>query len=82
MKLTALLLLMSAAFYMSCTSEYDERLEEAKELRQRYLIVEETNMMEPNEELLMELEKIESEIYYLAKVSGNEVLFFKDLENY
>jgi len=51
---------MSTAFFMSCTSEYDERLEEAKELRQRYLIVEETNMMEPNEELLMELEKIES----------------------
>lgn len=73
---------MFTAFFMSCTSEYEERLEEAKELRQRYLIVEETNMMKPKEELLMELEKIENEIDYLAKVSGNESVFFEDLEKF
>lgn len=73
---------MLVVIFTSCTSEYDECLEEAKELRQRYLMVEETNMVSPNEELLKELQKIESEIDYLAKVSGNEQLFFRELDSY
>ena len=82
MRLRVLLSLMLVVIFTSCTSEYDECLEEAKELRQRYLMVEETNMVSPNEELLKELQKIESEIDYLAKVSGNEQLFFRELDSY
>lgn len=73
---------MLLGFFSSCTSEYDECLAEAKELRQRYLMVEETNMVSPNEELIKELQKIENEIDYLAKVSGNEQLFFRELDSY
>ncbi len=69
---------MSASL-ISCTSEYEERLQEAKALQKEYLLVEESNMVEPKEELLHELEAIKSEIDYLARVSGNEHMFYKDL---
>ena len=67
---------------MSCKSEYEERLQEAKVLQQRYLVVEESNMLEPKAELYSELEDIRSEIEYLARLSGNEHMFFKDLEDH
>ncbi len=77
-----LFILLFGGLFVSCTSEYDERLAEAKKLRQRYLMVEETNMFSPKESLLKELENIEEEIDYLAKVSGNEHTFFRDLDNF
>lgn len=69
---------MSAALG-SCTSEYEERLQEARELQERYLIVEESNMMSPREELADEMRDIQNQIEYLARVSGNEYMFFKEL---
>lgn len=66
---------------VSCKSEYEERLQEARELQEQYLLVEETNMMSPREELIEEMHSIEREIEYLARVSGNESLFYKELEN-
>jgi len=73
------MLAMSVTF-VSCKSEYEERLQEAKRLQKRYLLVEESNMMDPKEELIQELQEIQSEIEYLARVSGNEYMFFKDLQ--
>lgn len=80
MKILALLLLTFSGLLVSCTSEYEERLEEARKLRERYLMVEESNMISPNDELLREMDKIQMEIGYLAKVSGNEDMFFRDLD--
>lgn len=76
-----ILLISIPLLFGSCTSEYDERLSEAKELHQRYLKIEENNMFSPNADLVKELDKIQSEIDYLAKVSGNEHMFFRDLED-
>lgn len=79
MKALLLLTLITCASLSSCTSEYEERLAEARKLQERYLLVEESNMLSPKEELLRELEAIENEIDYLARVSGNEYMFFKEL---
>lgn len=63
----------------SCTSEYEERLEEAKELRERLSLIEESNFVAPNEELTQEIADLEDQIFFLAKVSGNEELFLDEL---
>lgn len=69
---------MSASL-VSCTSEYEERLQEARELQERYMVVEESNMVSPREELADEMRDIQNQIEYLARVSGNEYMFFKEL---
>jgi hypothetical protein len=79
MKFLLLLSLVVSALLTSCKSEYEERLSEAKELQERYLIVEETNMLYPQDELVQELDAIEEKIDYLARLSGNEYMFFKEL---
>lgn len=78
---TVLLLLFTISF-TSCTSEYEERLEEAKLLRQRLLLVEETHFLSPKAELVQEMEQIQTEISFLAKISGNEELFMEEIEKY
>lgn len=78
----AVLLLFSCLLAASCTSEYEERLEEAKVLRERFLIVEESNFLTPSGELTVEMEQIESEIQFLAKISGNEELFLHEIRRY
>lgn len=79
MRILLLLALFLSVTLASCKSEYEERLQEARELQERYLVVEESNMLSPREELADELRDIQSEIEYLARVSGNEYMFFKDL---
>lgn len=75
-RLTALLLLIvSIVLLNSCQSEYQERLEEAKLLHERLLLIEETNFVAPNEDLITEMKDLREEIHFLAKVSGNEELF-------
>jgi hypothetical protein len=76
------LLLFTCLLATSCTSEYEERLEEAKVLRERFLIVEESNFLTPSGELTAEMKQIESEIEFLAKVSGNEELFLLEIKRY
>jgi hypothetical protein len=66
----------------SCTSEYEERLEEAKRLKERLSMIEESNFISPNSELIKEMRELEAEIDLLARVSGNEEMFFADLEQY
>ncbi|XOV66826.1 MAG: hypothetical protein ACFHU9_14465 [Fluviicola sp.] len=79
MRFLLLLALFMGVSLVSCKSEYEERLQEAKELQERYLIVEESNMMSPREELVEEMKDIQNEIDYLARVSGNEYMFYKEL---
>lgn len=80
MKRLTLFVVLFGGLFASCTSEYDERLSQARELQQRYLVIEETNMFAPDESLMHELERIKSEIDFLAKVSGNEEHFFQELD--
>lgn len=83
MKLIGIGLLLFFCFLgTSCTSEYEERLEEAKVLRDRLLLVEESNFLSPNAKLITEMHKIENEIQFLAKVSGNEEMFLLEIKNY
>jgi len=78
----AALLLFTCLLATSCTSEYEERLEEAKVLREKFLIVEESNFLSPPGELSSEMKEIESKIEFLAKVSGNEELFLREIKRY
>ena len=80
MRLLGTALLLFTCLLGSCTSEYEERLEEAKILRERFLLVEESNFLSPNPELKNEMQKIESEINFLAKLSGNEEMFLIDIK--
>ncbi len=79
MKILLLRALFVSAALVSCKSEYEERLQEARVLQERYLIVEESNMLSPREELAEEMQDIQNQIEYLARVSGNEYMFFKEL---
>lgn len=82
MRLIATTLLVLLGLLTSCTSEYEERLEEAKKLKERYLLVEESHFLTPNKELIKEMEEIDHKIHFLAKVSGNEELFLKQVKEY
>ncbi len=79
MKLMTFALLLLLLSFNSCTSEYGECLQEAKKLKQQIAFIEKSNFVSPNENLLYEIEKIEAEIEFLAKVSGNEELFLSEI---
>ena len=77
--ITLLLILLGAT---SCTSEYEERLEQGRDLMNRLELVEGTSEYVSNSQLIVEIKDIQNEINLLAKVSGNEILFLKELSNY
>lgn len=80
MKLTTLLLLLSMVVLgASCTSEYEEQLMEGAKLKERLTMMESTKNLTKDQNLDVEIEKLRNEITYLAKVSGNEELFMKEL---
>lgn len=81
-KLMNIILLSLIVFLGSCTSEYEERLDEARDLKARLSLIEESNFISPNEDLMTEILEIEAEIFLLAKVSGNEELFLAELESH
>ena len=62
-----------------CKSEYQERLEEARKLKEKILVIEESNFISPNPTMLGEIAQIQERIKFLAKVSGNEVVFMHEL---
>lgn len=75
-----LLLFFGGAFLTlsACTSEYEERLLKARKIKA------EINRIEQQSERLgnvfaQEIEELNSEIHFHARVSGNEDLFFKEL---
>ncbi|MDG1331506.1 MAG: hypothetical protein P8P74_04205 [Crocinitomicaceae bacterium] len=74
--LVSLLVLLSLS---SCKSEYEERLEEARALKERMALVEANSDIYEQYDLFNEKELIEDEIRFLAKVSGNEKLFLKEI---
>ena len=79
MKLILLSALAIICLLSSCTSEYEERLLEARKLKAQLSLIEESNFISPKPELIMEISELEAEIHYLAKVSGDEAQFMSDL---
>ena len=63
----------------SCKSEYEERLEEAKVLKEQIHLVQVNHHLLPEAHLEDEIELLETKIYFHAKVSGNEELFLKEV---
>lgn len=76
--IVSLLVILSLS---SCKSEYEERLEEARELKERISLVEENISMDDQYDLPNEIQVLQEEIQFLAKVSGNEKLFLKEVYN-
>jgi hypothetical protein len=79
MKLSIVSLLLVIISLPSCKSEYEQRLEEARELRESMELVEANRSIYEEYDLVSEKELIEQEIRFLAKVSGNEKLFLKEI---
>lgn len=79
MKYSLISLLLLALLFSACKSEYHERLDEAKELRKKMSMVEASNDLLPRKQLIEELRSMKEEINFLAKVSGNEELFLKEI---
>ena len=79
MKFITISLLLLGLLLASCESEYEERLEEARELKEKMTMVEASNTLLPRERLINEIENLEEEIFFLAKVSGNEDLFLSEV---
>ncbi len=75
----SVLLLFFGLNMTSCTSEYQERLEEAKELKEQMTLIEESNFSSPDQHLVSEIREIEQQIFFLAKLSGNEDTFLMEI---
>jgi hypothetical protein len=76
--LVSLLLVISLG---SCESEYEQRLEQARELKERMQWVESNLASNNAENVSRELKLLQDEIQFLAKVSGNEKLFMQEVFN-
>lgn len=74
------LIALLAIGLQSCRSEYEERLEEAREIRDRLTLVENRYYMAPSIELREEIQSLEKEIQTLAKVSGDEEQFLAEIK--
>lgn len=76
---TVLILIMSVLVLNSCTSEYEECLQEGKYLKERLSDLERNDLMFSNDYSNAEAKEIYDEISLLSKVSGNEDLFMKEV---
>lgn len=76
--LVSLLVIISLS---SCKSEYEERLEQALELKESLALAEANMSSYEANNLSDEIELLHEEIHFLAKVSGNEKLFLKEVFN-
>lgn len=76
LSLVSILVILSLS---SCKSEYEERLEEARELKESMVLVEANSSIYEEYDLDSEKKLLEEEIRFLAKVSGNEKLFLKEV---
>jgi hypothetical protein len=77
-KLLLPVIFFSLSIY-SCTSEYEECLKEGRNLKARLSSLEKNNVMISEESINIEAKEIYNEINLLAKVSGNEHLFLKEV---
>lgn len=79
MKLILLpLLLVPLLLCSSCISEYEERLEKARELMNEIEEVK-SNQNELGYSCEPEIKELQAQIDFHARVSGNESLFYKEL---
>ncbi len=76
--LLALLLVFTGGL-TSCTSEYEERLAQGRELKERLAAVQESYSLSATDRFDNEITEITNEINFLAKVSGHEQLFLEEL---
>lgn len=74
-----LLIIIVGLSSASCTSEYEQRLEEGRILVDRLEIVEGTSDYISDNQFVFEVNEIVNEINLLAKVSGNEKLFLQEI---
>ena len=74
-----LLLFLCSLSLTSCTSEYEECLQEGKSLKERLIGLESHDLMISGDTNSIEAKEIYNEINLLAKVSGNEQLFLKEV---
>ena len=79
MKSSLVSLLLCALLLCSCKSEYHERLDQAKELKEKMMPVQASNDIIPRKQLIYQINSINEEIRFLAKISGNEELFLKEV---
>lgn len=80
MKPTVILPLIAIILSMSsCTSEYEECLKEGRSLKKRLSDIERNEFMISNDLSNIEVKEIYDEINLLAKVSGNEDLFMREV---
>jgi len=79
MRFITISVLLLGLLTVSCKSEYHERLDEAKELKAKMSMVQASNELSPRERLEREIQSLNEEILFLAKVSGNEELFLQEL---
>lgn len=78
LRLITLLLVFMGGF-TSCTSEYEERLAQGRELKERLATVQESYSLSATDRFDTEITEITNEINFLAKVSGHEQLFLEEL---
>lgn len=80
MKLPLIISLLGVCIVMtSCTSEYEECLEEGRNLKAKLAGLKSHNLTLSDEFSSMEEKEIYNEINLLAKISGNEQLFLKEV---
>lgn len=78
MKKRLLFTLLVGISLSSCKSEYEERLEKAREIKcEMERLTEESQKL--GLEMNSEINELESQIEFHAKVSGNQDLFLKEL---
>lgn len=63
----------------SCTSEYEECLEQGRCLKEKLVEAQSSNALRSSDNLVAEIELIQKEIILLSKVSGNEELFLRQI---
>ena len=78
-RMTALLLLLTVTFLSSCTSEYEECLDEGLFLKEKLALMERSHALTEDDQYGQEIEEIRNQIDLLAKVSGNEELFLQQV---
>lgn len=81
MKRILLLCVIGGFFLVSCESEYEERLEEGRHLKNRLVLLEHKARIYEGTNFEAEKEEIEKQILLLSKVSGNEELFLSEVFN-
>lgn len=79
---TLLTIILLSFLFTSCTSEYEERLEEGKDLLQRIEFINDSQNQLSDDTIKDEMTSINNELSILAKVSGNEELFLDQLKNF